>query len=82
MRRERTGAVRLLWPALAAALIALWPPPAAAGHGGHRSQHLGARDLHLARHLHRIGPAGKPGAGHRTPPPAPPRSVPTRSRPS
>jgi len=40
----------LLWSALVVALATLWATPAQAGHGGHRSQHLGGPQPTLRRH--------------------------------
>ncbi|BDG02331.1 hypothetical protein AMOR_13270 [Anaeromyxobacter oryzae] len=69
--------VRFLWPAVAAALIALWPHLALAGHTGHRVRHGGAWPQRSTGHGSR-DVARRHAGGFRSPAPA--RSAHSRSR--
>ena len=67
MTSRSRRAVGILWSALTAALIALWPPPAQAGHGAHRSHRLHTPQPALRRHV-KINPASRgPVAPAQTP---------------
>ncbi len=70
MSNQPRRSFKLLWSVMAAALVALWPPPAWAGLSGHRIRPAGAHQQRLKRH-------GQPENAKRA---APVRAAPATSR--
>jgi len=69
MSNQPRRSLKLLWTMLAAALVALWPPPAQAGHGARRTPHIGGHE-HSQRHGKRANKAGAGARGARPPAPS------------
>lgn len=70
MSNQPRRSLKLLWTVMAAALVALWPPPAQANHGGHRVRPNGSHHQRIKRH-------GQPSSSKR---PAPVRPAAATSR--
>lgn len=64
--RTSAGAASILGGLVAAAVLALWPQAAWAGHSGHRTQHLGTKIFPANRHAAAKTPIRAPaGQTHR-----------------